>query len=86
MGINVERNDYIKNSRDSPCLIDNVYIDDKYLPVGRSSVLVAADNWDNVIYLGITNNTDGDLTKNNNVDLIYDVIMWATLDIILTVQ
>ena len=61
------------------CIRDSVYIDDKYLPVGRSSVLVAADNCDNVIYLGITNNTDGDLTKNNNADLIYDCLLYTSL-------
>ena len=51
-------------------------IRDRYVPVARVSVLVIADNCDNnVIYLGITKNTDGDLTKNNNVDLVYDKIM-----------
>ena len=64
------------NNVDLPCtVVNNVYIDDKYLPVGRSSVLVVADNCDDVTYLGVTTETYGDLTKNNNVDLIYDIVI-----------
>ena len=77
--INIERNYYIVNNVDWLCSVvnnDNDYIDDEYVPVGRSSVLVVADNCNNnVIYLGITSNTDGDLTKNKNVDMIYDKII-----------
>ena len=48
-GINIERNDYIKNSRDLPCVINNDYIDiddsNIRLPVVRVSVLVTADTY-----------------------------------------
>ena len=77
--INIERNDYIVNNVDLLCSVvnkDNDYIDDEYVPVGRVSVLVIADNCDNnVIYLGITKNTNGDLTNNTNVDMIYDKVI-----------
>ena len=41
----------------------------------RSSVLIVADNCDDVTHLGVTTETYGDLTKNNNVDLVYDTII-----------
>ena len=75
----MESNDYIKNNRDLPCLINNDYIDDNniHLPVARVSVLVTADNnsdekLKNVI---LTMNTNGDCTKNTNVDMTYDKVM-----------
>ena len=91
VGINMERNDSIKNNRDLPCLINNDYIDDNniHVPVVRVSVLVTADNYsdkklNDVI---VTINTDGDLTKNTNVDMTYDkVMMGVTLCIIIMVQ
>ena len=78
-GINIERNDYIINNRDLPCAVlddYNINNNDKYVPVGRISVLVVADICDNnVTYLGVTINTNGDWTKNNNADLAYDEII-----------
>ena len=72
-GINIERNDYIISNVDLPWAVvnnDNDYIDAKYVPVGRISVLVVADKYDNeVTYLGVTINTNGDWTKNTDVDL-----------------
>ena len=47
-------------------------IRDRYVPVGRISVLVVADNCDEVTYLGVTINTNGDLTKNTNADMTYN--------------
>ena len=69
--INVERSDYSKNSRDLPCLRNNVYINDKYLPVGRSNVSVVAEYGNNDVMV-ITKNTDGDFIKNTDVDFIYE--------------
>ena len=76
----MERNDYIINNRDLPCAVANndydTNIDDKLLPVGRSSVLVVADKCDNeVTHLGVTMNTNGDWIKNTNVDMIYDKVI-----------
>ena len=66
------------NNVDSPCSVinnDNDCIDDENVPVG-SSVLVVDDKCNNdVTYLGVTTNTYGDLTKNNNADLIYDIVI-----------
>ena len=64
------------NNVDLPCtVVNNVYIEDKHLSVGRVNVLVVTDNCDDVTYLGVTTETYGDLTKNNNVDLVYDKII-----------
>ena len=69
----------IINNRDLPCAVVDDYdinIDDKHLPVGRSSVLIVADKCDNeVTYLGLTINTKGDWTKNTDVDFAYDKII-----------
>ena len=52
-----------------------INIDDKHLPVGRISVLVVADNCDNdVTHLGLTINTNADLTI-LDVDMAYDKII-----------
>ena len=71
-----ERAGIIKNL---PCLINNNYIDDNNirLPVERVSVLVTADvycdkNLNDMIEII---NTDGDLTKNDNVYMIYDKVI-----------
>ena len=68
------------NNVDLPCAVVNndydINIDDKYLPVGRSSVLVVADKCDNeVTHLGLTINTNGDLTKNTNSHMDYEKII-----------
>ena len=52
-------------------MINNAYIDDKYLPVNESIVA----EYDNNDVMVITKNTDGDFTKNTDVDLIYDEII-----------
>ena len=48
-----------------------------HLPVVRISALVTADNYsdEHINDLIVTNDTDGDLTKNNNADLVYDKII-----------
>ena len=60
-------------------IVNDDYIDvDKHLPWSRISVLVVGDNCDNdVTYLGLTINTDGDRTKIINVDRFYDRIIWS---------
>ena len=64
---------------DLPCLIKNDYIDDNniHLPVVRVSVLVTADNYRDKKFndVIVTINTDGEWTKNTNVDMIYDKVM-----------
>ena len=58
-GINIKKNYYIINNVDLPCaVVNNVYIDDKHLPVERVSVLIVADNCDNDVI--VTINTNGD--------------------------
>ena len=56
-----------------------MYIDDNniHLPVVRVSVLVTADTYsdEKLNDVIVITNTDGDLTKNNNADLIYDVVI-----------
>ena len=80
---NIERNDYIISNVDLPCaVVNNDYIDDddKHSPAGRISVLVVADNCDNdVTHLSVTINTNGDWTKNNNVNMAYDKIIICLL-------
>ena len=43
----------------------------------RVSALVTADHYsdEKINDLSVANNTDGDLTKNNNADLVYDKII-----------
>ena len=58
---------------------DNDYIDDNniHLPVVRVSVLVTADTYsdEKLNDVIVIINTDGDLTKNINVDMIYDIVI-----------
>ena len=62
------------NNVDLPCtVVNNVYIDDRHLPVGRVNVLVVAEYCDNDVL--VITNTDGDFIKNTNVDLIYDIVI-----------
>ena len=78
-GTNTERNDYIISNVELLCAVVNDYdinIVDEHLLVGRISVLVVADDGDNdVTHLGVTINTNGDWTKNTDVDLAYDKII-----------
>ena len=66
--LNSERTGRIKNI---PCVTNNVYIDDKYLPVNEPIVAEYGNNNAMVI----TKNTDGDFTNNTDVNLIYDKII-----------
>ena len=60
---------------DIPCVVvDKDYIDDKYVPVGRISVLVVDEYDETITYLGVTTNTYGDWTKINNSDKGYEII------------
>ena len=78
-GINIERNDCIISNVELPCAVldnYNININDKYVSVGRIFVLVVPDNCDNdVTHLSVTINTNGDWTKNNDVDMTYDKII-----------
>ena len=74
----------IINNRDLPfstCVVakdDYIEADNnKHLPVLRVSVLVTADNHSegNINTLIVTNDTNGDLTKNTDVDFAYDKII-----------
>ena len=60
-------------------VVNDNYINngDKHLPVMRVSVLVTADNYSNkkINDSIVTNDANGDLTKNNNADLVYDKII-----------
>ena len=49
----------------------------KHLPVVRISILVTADGYsdENINDLIVTNDTDGDLTTNTDVDMAYDKII-----------
>ena len=81
------------NNRDLPfstCVVakdDYIEADNnKHLPVVRVSALVTADNYsdEKINDSIVTNETNGDLTKNNNADMDYDkIIMGVTLSIII---
>ena len=62
-------------------VVDNDDIDDKYVPVGRISVLVVEEYDEKIIYLGVTTNTDRDWTKLTNIDQVYETIRWKMNDI-----
>ena len=55
--------------------INNEYMDDKHLPVGRVNVPVVAEYCNNDVM--VITNTDGDFIKNTNVDLIYYEVIIA---------
>ena len=70
------------NNVDLPCAVvnnDNDYIDDNNIhsPVVKVSVLVTADDYsdEKLKDVIVITNTDGDLTKNTNADLIYDIVI-----------
>ena len=68
---------YLPYEGNSAVVNDN-YIDndDKHLPVVRISALVADDySNESTNYLNVTENTNGDLTKNTDVDMAYDKII-----------
>ena len=66
------------NNVDIPCaVVDNDYIDDKYVPVRRISVLVVEEYDEKITDFILNKTTDGDQTKINDVDRLYDlIIMW----------
>ena len=49
-------------------------IRDRYVPVGRISVLVVEEYDEKIIYLGVTTNTDGEKTS-NDIDRFYDLMI-----------
>ena len=83
--INIEINDnYMVNNEDIPCGViraaNDDYFDDienKHLPGDRIGVLVADDDYVEMItYLTVKNHTKGDWTI-NDVDRFYDIIIWS---------
>ena len=62
------------------CIRDRINTDNKHLPVVRVSILVTADNYSNkkINDSIVANDTNRDLTKNNDVDVTDDkIIMWG---------
>ena len=68
--LEVEKIDDIKYL---PCVIDidDTTVQDEHLPY---VVIDIVDEYDDINYLGITNNIKGDWTKITNVDKVYEII------------
>ncbi len=63
------------NNVDIPCaVLDNDYIYDKYVPVGRISVLVMEEYDEKITCLGVTKDIYGDRMEITNVDRLYESI------------
>ena len=71
----------VNNIEYLPCEIGSTANDDKvgdidYLPYEITDVV---DEYNDITYLMVTKNTDGDRTKNTNVDGLYELIMGSNL-------
>ena len=68
----------IDDMKDLPCAVhvddyfDDPTVDDEHLPC---DVVDIVDEYDEMTYMGITNNIKGDWTKITNADKVYEIII-----------